>query len=316
MRLCHSNIADMLSDCYSSGGTVGLLALNALFILMKEYNLYVSSLCHSTCLLTLIVTYLTGTIHSFTPVCTHSSTGMSCTSNIVHGSSVLPSFSSALRMSRLSLDNTRRINILMYASHLPVALLASFVKRLARLSLSAPPAAIVMIIPLTYNILKRHPALMVMIHRVEDSYEAFEGMFFYTFITIASDVSRLYVDPFNPAEPNPTLTNALESSLWELHTHHEHYHSAVSTLARIFSEAFTKPNYSLEDFLDHTYSTVRSSHSVMFLYWLLNYVALSCTRPRRDEELRRSPLLPWTHLPRSGSRRHGLLQRPKETKAT
>ena len=208
------------------------------------------------------------------------------------------------------------LTFLMYASHLPVALLASFVKRLARLSLSAPPAAIVMIIPLTYNILKRHPALMVMIHRVEDSYEAFEGMFFYTFITIASDVSRLYVDPFNPAEPNPTLTNALESSLWELHTHHEHYHSAVSTLARIFSEAFTKPNYSLEDFLDHTYSTVRSSHSVMFLYWLLNYVALSCTRPRRDEELRRSPLLPWTHLPRSGSRRHGLLQRPKETKAT
>jgi U3 small nucleolar RNA-associated protein 19 len=45
-----------------------------------------------------------------------------------------------------------------------VTLLASFIKRLARSSLSAPPAAIVLIIPLTYNILKRHPALMVMIH--------------------------------------------------------------------------------------------------------------------------------------------------------
>ena len=95
-----------------------------------------------------------------------------------------------------------------------------------------------MLIPLTYNILKKHPALMVMIHRVDESYEAFE-------------------DPFNPSEPNPTLTHAIESSLWELHTHKQHYHSAVSTLARIFEEAFTKPNYALEDFLDHTYSTVR-----------------------------------------------------------
>ena len=51
--------------------------------------------------------------------------------------------------------------------HLPATLLASFVKRLARLSLSAPPAAIIMIIPFTYNILKRHLALMTMIHRTD-----------------------------------------------------------------------------------------------------------------------------------------------------
>lgn len=30
----------------------------------------------------------------------------------------------------------------------------------------------------------------------------------------------------------------------------------MSTLAKIFGEAFTKPNYPLEDFLDHTYGTV------------------------------------------------------------
>lgn len=66
-------------------------------------------------------------------------------------------------------------------------------------------------------------------------------------------------DPFDYNEPNPTLTNAIDSSLWELYTHRQHYHSAVSTLVRIFEEAFTKPNYALEDFLDHTYSTVSSS---------------------------------------------------------
>jgi U3 small nucleolar RNA-associated protein 19 len=65
------------------------------------------------------------------------------------------------------------------------------------------------------------------------------------------------LDPFLADEPNPNLTNALDSSLWELYSHKSHYHASVSTLARIFEEAFTKPNYPMEDFLDHTYATVR-----------------------------------------------------------
>ena len=66
-------------------------------------------------------------------------------------------------------------------------------------------------------------------------------------------------DPFDADEPNPQLTNAIDSSLWELYSQRSHYHAAASTLARVFEEAFTKPNYSLEDFLDHTYSTVCAS---------------------------------------------------------
>jgi U3 small nucleolar RNA-associated protein 19 len=64
--------------------------------------------------------------------------------------------------------------------HLPAALLASFVKKLSRLSLTAPPAAIVIIVPFVYNILKRHPALMVMIHRVDDVEDACTGIHFST----------------------------------------------------------------------------------------------------------------------------------------
>lgn len=56
----------------------------------------------------------------------------------------------------------------MCISHLPLTLLASFLKRLARLSLGASPAAIIPIIPFTYNQLKHHPALMVLIHRGAD----------------------------------------------------------------------------------------------------------------------------------------------------
>lgn len=53
--------------------------------------------------------------------------------------------------------------------HLPATLIASFIKRLSRLSLSAPPAAVVAIIPLVYNLLKRHPTCMVLIHRDIDA---------------------------------------------------------------------------------------------------------------------------------------------------
>ncbi|KAF7790030.1 hypothetical protein EIP86_000979 [Pleurotus ostreatoroseus] len=190
-------VMDWVGSCVDFGGTVGLLALNALFILMKEYNLDYPQFY------TRLYAFLDR--------------------NVLH----LKHRARFFRLTELFLSSTM----------LPAALLASFVKRLARLSLNAPPAAIVMIIPFTYNILKKHPALMVMIHRVDDSFDA-------------------ATDPFKDNEPNPTLTNAIDSSLWELYSQKSHYHAPASTLARIFEEPFTKPNYSLEDFLDHTYSTL------------------------------------------------------------
>jgi len=77
--------------------------------------------------------------------------------------------------------------------------------------------------------------LMVMIHRTE--------------------VEELN-DPFLPFELDPLRTQALDSSLWELFSHTTHYHAPVSTMCKVFSEAFTKPGYSMEDFLDHTYNTL------------------------------------------------------------
>jgi hypothetical protein len=38
-----------------------------------------------------------------------------------------------------------------------------------------------------------------------------------------------------------------------------HYLSSVSILAKIFTEVFTKPEFNMEDFMDHGYGTV--SHS-------------------------------------------------------
>lgn len=63
-------------------------------------------------------------------------------------------------------------------------------------------------------------------------------------------------DPYNADEQDPLKTGAIESSLWELKSLQKHYLSHVSTMAKIFEEVFTKPEFNLDDFLDHTYSTV------------------------------------------------------------
>lgn len=63
-------------------------------------------------------------------------------------------------------------------------------------------------------------------------------------------------DPFNDEESDPNKTGAMESSVWELATLQDHYHPNVGTLAKILSEPFYKPSYNIEDFMDHSYTTV------------------------------------------------------------
>lgn len=113
-----------------------------------------------------------------------------------------------------------------------------------------------MIIPFTYNMLKRHPALMCMIHCDETAVESQEGTCARVLCDVFSPVDVLFTDKFLADELNPNLTDAMRSSLWELVSHKRHYHSGVSTLAHVLEEAFTKAEYQMEDFLDHTYSTV------------------------------------------------------------
>lgn len=51
------------------------------------------------------------------------------------------------------------------SSHLPAYLVAAFAKRLARLALTAPPEALLMALPFICNLLRRHPACRVLVHR-------------------------------------------------------------------------------------------------------------------------------------------------------
>lgn len=131
-------------------------------------------------------------------------------------------------------------------NHIPAATIASFIKRLSRLCLYAPPAAIIAIVPYIYNLLKTYPTCTFMLHRIPRP-------------PYTKSEENLGLDPFDAEELDPQQTNAIDSSLWELYTLQDHYSSTVSSICRIISEQFTKQQYNLEDFLDHGYVTMLES---------------------------------------------------------
>jgi U3 small nucleolar RNA-associated protein 19 len=199
-------LMDFFTDCYNAGGSTSLLALSGLFDLMNSKNLDYPSFFPK--LYSLI------------------------------DADLLPSKHRSRFM--------RLLNTFLGSSHLPASLVASFIKRLSRLALMAPPAAIVAIVPYIYNILKAHPTCTFMIHRNPNP-------------THTKTQDNLGTDPFDMSEKDPQKTNAIDSSLWELETLQSHYHPNVASLARIISEQFTKQQYNLEDFLDHGYASMLES---------------------------------------------------------
>ncbi|KAK7520134.1 CBF/Mak21 family-domain-containing protein [Phyllosticta citriasiana] len=196
-------LMDFLTDSYNVGGGTSLLALSGLFHLMREKNLDYPSFYQK--------------LYSL--------------------------LDDGLLNSKYRSRFFRLLDEFMSSTHLPAALVASFIKRLSRLALHAPPAGIVVVVPWIYNMLKRHPACTFMIHReIRDP-------------QVRDELEDMGMDdPFNMEEQDPMETNAIESSLWEIETLQSHYHPNVATLAEIISEQFTKQSYNLEDFLDHSYN--------------------------------------------------------------
>ncbi|KAJ1729143.1 Maturation and nuclear export of 40S ribosomal subunits interacting protein [Coemansia biformis] len=145
----------------------------------------------------------------------------------------------------------RLLEVFLGSSHLPAYLVAAFIKRLSRLALSAPPSGAVTVVPMVYNLLKAHPSCMPLIHRMPEL-DAETG----------EEKVAANCDPFDADEPDPAKCRAIESSLWELETLQHHYYPNIATLAKIFCEPFHKPNFGLEDFLDHTYTTFFESDTL------------------------------------------------------
>jgi U3 small nucleolar RNA-associated protein 19 len=198
-------LMDFLTDSYDAGGSMSLLALSGVFYLIQEKNLDYPSFYRK--------------LYSLLD------------SEILHSK----------HRSRFF----RLLDTFLSSTHLPAILVASFLKRLSRLTLNAPPGGVVAVVPWIYNLLKKHPTCTFMIHRETRTAEARE-----IFENQGMD------DPFLPDEEDPMETHAVESCLWEVVMLQSHYHPHVATLAKIISEQFTKYSYNLEDFLDHSYGSV------------------------------------------------------------
>ncbi|KAH7162898.1 CBF/Mak21 family-domain-containing protein [Dactylonectria estremocensis] len=198
-------LADFLTNSYDAGGSMSLLALSGVFYLIQQRNLDYPSF--------------------------YSKLYSLLDRDILHSK----------HRSRFF----RLLDTFLGSTHLPAALVGSFIKRLARLALNAPPSAIVFVTPWIYNLLKRHPSCTFMIHRESRDPE------------VKKHINQHGAeDPFLPDETDPMETRAMESCLWELVQLQSHYHPNVATISKIISEQFTKQSYNIEDFLDHSYATL------------------------------------------------------------
>lgn len=202
-------LTDFLTDSFNAGGAMSLLALSGIFHLMTEKNLDYPD----------FYTKLYSLLDE----------------DVLHSK----------HRSRFF----RLLNTFLSSSHLPAAMVASFIKRLSRISLQAPPGAIVWAVPWIYNTLKQHPPCTFMLHR---SYHPAHAIY----ANHPKYKEEGMDDSFDMRQSDPMLTGAIDSSLWELETLQSHFHPNVATLAKTMGEQFTKRDYQLEDFLDHSYGSL------------------------------------------------------------
>jgi len=166
-------LIDFLTDAYNQGGAISLLALNGLFTLMNEHNLDYPEF--------------------FTKL--------------------YALFDNDLMHIKYRSRFFRLVDLFFTSSHMPAYIVAAFIKKMARLALYAPPSGVVIVLPLIYSLMKRHPSCMIMIHR--------EG--------------NLKTDKFDMNEKDPLKSGAMESSLWELNALRKHYYGDLASLGDIFT---------------------------------------------------------------------------------
>ncbi|KAM6155349.1 nucleolar complex protein 4 homolog isoform 2-T2 [Rhynchocyon petersi] len=185
-------LMDFLTSAYDVGGAISLLALNGLFILIHQHNLEYPDFYQK--------------LYSL----------------------LEPSVFHVKYRARFF----HLADLFLSSSHLPAYLVAAFAKRLARLALTAPPEALLMVLPFICNLLRRHPACRVLVHRPGGP--------------------ELDADPYDPGEQDPAKSRALESSLWELQALQKHYHPEVSKAASVINQALCVPEVSIAPLLELT----------------------------------------------------------------
>jgi len=171
-------LTDFLLTSYSVGGAISLLALSSVYTLISQHNLEFPQ-------------FYTKLYQLFAPEVMHVK--------------YRPRF---FHLSSLFLSST----------HLPEYLVAAFVKRLARLCLTAPAHCIPMALRFIHNLIHRHPGLVRLLDNPGGPGDSVE------------------TDPFDNSTSDPDKSRAIESSLWEVETLQRHCLPTVSSAAKELME--------------------------------------------------------------------------------
>lgn len=151
-----------------------------------------------------------------------------------------------------------RTDLFLTSKGLPVATAAAFIKRMARLTLTAPPAGALLMMPIIYNVLQRHPMCKCLIHREHkralNGTEGNNGV-------AGGTAASADTDPFDADHVEPDQARALDSSLWELEILRRHFYPPISKFAKVFSGDFTKPKYDVDDFTGNSYANLFSDET-------------------------------------------------------
>ncbi|KAI5612852.1 nucleolar complex protein 4-like [Silurus asotus] len=182
---------DFLTAAYDVGGAISLLALNGLFVLIHDHNLEYTD-------------FYKKLYNLMDP-------------SIFH-------VKYRARFFHLA-------NIFLSSSHLPVYLIAAFIKRLSRLALTAPPTGLLIVLPFICNLIRRHPSCRVLIHR-------------------PSADGEMCSDPYVLEEEDPAQCHALESSLWEIKSLQNHFHPDVSKAAKAINQALPEREDDISELLE------------------------------------------------------------------
>ena len=190
-------LSDFLTDAYDHGGAASMLAMHGLFVLMSKHGLEYPQFYQRLYAL-------------MTPSIFH----------LAHRDQFF-----------------RLTDLFLTSKGLPVYIAAAFIKRMAQLALTAPPAGCLLLLPCIYNLLQRHPTCKCMIHR--ERKRALDGSD--PTASTTPGCAQAKADPFVADEDDPARANALESSLWELEALKRHYFPPVAKFVKVFSADFTKP---------------------------------------------------------------------------
>jgi len=191
-------LTDFLIESYNVGGSISLLALNGVFHLMDKYNLEYPDFYQKLYAL--------------------------MTPDVLH-------VKYRARFFHLT-------DKFLMSTHLPEYLVAAFVKRISRISLTAPANALLMVLPFIGNLILRHRGLIRMI-----------------------DGSNINVekDPFDEDEPDPAKCNAIESDLHEIRTLQSSALPQVSQMAKFINKQLPQIEWDLTQYLEITMEDMMST---------------------------------------------------------